>query len=530
LPKKKGDRRQPNSPRSQINRFHEDTGKQIAGSRIPIIPLCRFRRWDVSFCRRPHARQTLRSRFGPGGEASPAADGIEEFERIHHTKELKRMSAKADGFINFLEKHLTPIATRIENQRHIATIKDGMISLMAILMVGSISLIIAGVGNFFPEGSPVHGFFTRHSALLNLPFNFTFGLLSIYSAVSISYTHARRLDLPPLHAIIGGVLATVILCGRYEDGKFDFAFLDSRGLFVSIFASMFAVEAMKWLVEKKITIRIKGLPDMIGKTFEAILPLLVIIIASMIINQTVISLSGGQILPEVFTTMFAPAVKGIDSYLGVFLVSLFEMMFWFLGLNGYAILVGFSLPFMTHYLAENAAAFSAGEVPQYIFTENWWGYFLACTGSGLTGALAILALFSKSKTLRATGKATIIPAFFNISEPVVYGFPVVYNPYLFLPFVIGTPLLGMFTYFIFDMGWVRAPIASVGGMPTPIAQYLVTLDWKAVLLVPVILGLAILMYYPFFKIYEKSVLKKEELETRSQSKEEDVLKDLDLDF
>ncbi|MFO7342405.1 MAG: PTS transporter subunit EIIC [Bacillaceae bacterium] len=440
------------------------------------------------------------------------------------------MSAKADGFINFLEKHLTPIATRIENQRHIATIKDGMISLMAILMVGSISLIIAGVGNFFPEGSPVHGFFTRHSALLNLPFNFTFGLLAIYSAVSISYTHARRLDLPPLHAIIGGVLATVILCGRYEDGKFDFAFLDSRGLFVSIFASMFAVEAMKWLVEKKITIRIKGLPDMIGKTFEAILPLLVIIIASMIINQTVISLSGGQILPEVFTTMFAPAVKGIDSYLGVFLVSLFEMMFWFLGLNGYAILVGFTLPFMTHYLAENAAAFSAGEVPQYIFTENWWGYFLACTGSGLTGALAILALFSKSKTLRATGKATIIPAFFNISEPVVYGFPVVYNPYLFLPFVIGTPLLGMFTYFIFDMGWVRAPIASVGGMPTPIAQYLVTLDWKAVLLVPVILGLAILMYYPFFKIYEKSVLKKEELETRAQSKEEDVLKDLDLDF
>lgn len=111
-----------------------------------------------------------------------------------------------------------------------------------------------------------------------------------------------------------------------------------------------------------------------------------------------------------------------------------------------------------------------------------------------------------------------------------YGFPVVYNPYLFLPFVIGTPLLGMFSYFIFDMGWVRAPIASVGGMPTPIAQYLVTLDWKAVLLVPVILGLAILMYYPFFKIYEKSVLKKEELETRAQSKEEDVLKDLDLDF
>lgn len=369
--------------------------------------------------------------------------------------------------------------------------------------------------------------------MLNLPFNFTFGLLSIYTAVSISYTHARRLDIPPHHAIIGGVLATLILCGRYEDGQFDFALLDSRGLFVSIFASILAVEAMKFLVEKKVTIRIKGLPDMIGKTFEAILPLLIIILSTMVINQIVINLSGGQILPEVFTTMFAPAVSGIDSYLGVFLISLFEMLFWFLGLNGYAIIVGFTLPFMTHYVAENAAAFAAGEIPQFIFTENWWGYFLACTGSGITGAIAILALFSKSKTLKATGKATIIPAFFNISEPVVYGLPVVYNPYLFIPFVFGTPLIGLFTYFIFDMGWVRAPIANVGGMPTPLAQYLVTLDWKAILLVPVILGLAILMYYPFFKLYEKSVLKKEAEEaamTKGKTEQKDVLEDLELDF
>lgn len=287
---------------------------------------------------------------------------------------------------------------------------------------------------------------------------------------------------------------------------------------------------MKWLVEKKVTIQIKGLPDMIGKTFEAILPLLIIILVSVTFHRVVIYLSGGQILPEVFTNMFAPAVDGIDSYLGVFLISLFEMLFWFLGLNGYAIIVGFTLPFMTHYLAENANTFMAGGVPQFIFTENWWGYFLACTGSGVTGAIAILALFSKSKTLKATGKATIVPAFFNISEPVVYGFPVAYNPYLFIPFVIGTPLLGMFTYFIFDMGWVRAPIASVGGMPTPVAQYLVTLDWKAVLLVPLILGLAILMYYPFFKIYEKSVMEKDQEGVTENEKNNDVLEGLDLDF
>jgi PTS system cellobiose-specific IIC component len=445
------------------------------------------------------------------------------------------MFSKMHGFMNLLEKYMAPLASRIESQRHISTIKDGMISLMAILMVGSISLIISGIGNFFPEGGAIRKFFVDNANLLNMPFTFTYGLLSVYAAVSISYTHARKLNIPPFHAIIGGLLATLILCAKYVDGKFDMAFLDSRGLFIAIFASILAVESMKFLVEKKVTIRINGLPDMIGKTFESILPLMIIIIVSVAINQLVLSQADGQNLPEVFTTMFAPAVNSIDTPLGVFLVSLAEMIFWFLGLNGYAILVGFTLPFMTQYLASNAKAFAAGETPVHIFTENWWGYFLACTGSGLVGAIAILALFSKSKTLRSAGKASIVPAIFNISEPIVYGLPVVYNPYLFIPFVFGTPTLGLFTYWIFDMGWVRAPIAAVGGMPTPIAQYLVTLDWRAVMLVPVILGLATLMYYPFFKLYEKSVLQKEMEEAKQESeagyKKGSITADgLDLDF
>jgi PTS system cellobiose-specific IIC component len=59
------------------------------------------------------------------------------------------MGERMNRFVKQLEQHFMPIATKIENQRHIATIKDGMISLMAVLMVGSISLIIAGLGNFF---------------------------------------------------------------------------------------------------------------------------------------------------------------------------------------------------------------------------------------------------------------------------------------------------------------------------------------------------------------------------------------------
>ena len=133
---------------------------------------------------------------------------------------------------------------------------------------------------------------------------------------------------------------------------------------------------------------------------------------------------------------------------------------------------------------------------------------------------------SKSKELKAAGKASIIPAIFNISEPVVYGFPVAYNPYLFIPFVIGTPILSVFSYYVFKFGFVNKPVVNVGGMPSPIAQYLITMDWKGPVYAVIIVILGIFMYYPFFKMYEKSVLAEEE-KVVEVNKE---LEELDLDF
>lgn len=434
-------------------------------------------------------------------------------------------------FVSKLEKYVAPIANRIESQRHIATIKNGMISLMAVLMVGSIGMIISGIGSFFPADSSVGMFFSEYSSILNIPFQYTYAVLSIYCAISISFYHAKQLDIPPFHCIIAGVSATLVLNTKVVDGILDTAFLDSRGLFVSIFASILAVEFMNYATKKNLTIRVKGLPDMIGKTFESIVPLLLVIVASAFISQITISLTGGQIIPELFTTMLAPAVTGIDSALGVFTIIFLEMIFWFFGLNGYAILVGFTLPFMTQYVAANATAFQAGaEVLPHVFTEAWWGTIAAATGSGLTGAISILGLRSKSKQLNAAGKASIVSAIFNISEPVVYGFPIAFNPYFFIPFVIGTPILATISYFVFRLGFIRPPVAQVGGMPTPIAQYLITLDWKAPVYAILVIVAAVVMYYPFFKMYEKSVIEKEKEAARREETNFDDDIDFDLDF
>ncbi len=244
-------------------------------------------------------------------------------------------------------------------------------------------------------------------------------------------------------------------------------------------------------------------------TFEAIVPLVVLLFGAVGLSILMQSITSGQIIPEAFTTMLAPAINSIDTPYAVFLICFLEMLFWFIGLNGYAILIGFVLPFMTQYLGANAAAYAAGEPIPHVFAPNFWDYFMGFSGSGITGALVILALFSKSKELKAVGKVSVVPAIFTISEPVVFGLPICFNPYLFIPFVLGTPILAVGQWFVFHFGWVRPPIANVGGTPIPLAQYLATMDWRAIVLIVFVLAAAVCMYYPFFKMYEKSLIKEE---------------------
>ncbi|EIA19920.1 PTS system beta-glucoside-specific, IIC component, partial [Listeria fleischmannii subsp. coloradonensis] len=166
----------------------------------------------------------------------------------------KNKTSVMERFIAFMEKYFEPIAAKIEKQRHIQSIKNGMIALISVLIIGSFSLIISAIGNMFPEGTAVKTFFVNNAEILNLPFQFTFGLLSLYAAVTISYNHAKQLKVPILHSILGAVMTTITLNTKFIDGKLSTEFLDSRGLFIAIFGSLLAVEIIHFFIKKKVKI------------------------------------------------------------------------------------------------------------------------------------------------------------------------------------------------------------------------------------------------------------------------------------
>ncbi|WP_137626443.1 PTS sugar transporter subunit IIC [Lactiplantibacillus pingfangensis] len=431
----------------------------------------------------------------------------------------------------FLEKYVEPLAKKFEQQRHIASIKNGMISLITVLLVGSFSTIFVSIGKLIPI-TGVQKFFTQNEALFNIPFNYTFGLLSVFCALAISYRHSQRLEVPVFHGMAAGLLSTLVLDTKIgANGKFITEFLDSRGLFLAIFASLVAVEIYAYCLRHNVTLHFKGLPSMIADTFAAVIPILISMILMIVITTIVGQFTGGKILPEAFTTSLAPFFNSIDTPWVVFIIALFNSLLWFLGLNGYAIMIGFVLPVMTSNLAENMAAYQAGKPIPHIFVTTFWDFFCANTGDGLTLAIVILALMSTSKELKAIGKACLVPSLFGISEPAIFGLPIAYNPYLFIPFVFGTPILATLQWFVFHLGWVRPPIAHVGGVPAYVGSYLSTMDPRAVILAIVVTILAVLMHYPFFKMFEKSVKEQEAKEVSAEEvqrqKEQDAL---EVDF
>ncbi|MFQ9071616.1 MAG: PTS transporter subunit EIIC [Faecalibacillus faecis] len=89
-----------------------------------------------------------------------------------------------------------------------------------------------------------------------------------------------------------------------------------------------------------------------------------------------------------------------------------------------------------------------------MFTTPFWVYFVAIGGCGSCLALAILLVRSKSKQLNTVGKVGIIPSFFGISEPLIFGIPLMLNPIFFVPFLLTSTVNCIIAYISMSVGIV----------------------------------------------------------------------------
>ncbi|MFZ7946252.1 PTS sugar transporter subunit IIC [Neobacillus sp. 19] len=435
---------------------------------------------------------------------------------------MKSLLSFIDKRIPTIQKAIAPFAGRLEKQKHLASIKNGMQDLTAVLLIGSFFFVISFILQYLQKNFGLLG--SLKLDLLNIPVQLTFGMLSIYAAVSVSYRHARRIDAPIIPSIFSSVFIVGVAVGGITPTGIDYGNFDTGGFLIALIVSLLTVEVLNKCTKYNLTAKFKHIPEGSVHTFQFVMPVVLLSAAFLAINLLIETTTKQTNVSEwIFHYLFW-GIESIDTPVMVFILVFLEMLFWFIGINGYAVLAGFILPFATFYLGEDLSAVMNGGTPEYIFTPNFWDYFASLSGAGIAGALVLLALGSKVNEIKSVGKTSIIPSLFSITEPILYGLPIAFNIYLFIPFVIGTPILATLQWYIFKWGFVNFPVVHVADAPIPLAQVLSTMDWRALIMMIVVFILAVIMYYPFFKLYEKSVMEEQ------NNQDNDRYADLDLDF
>ena len=411
-----------------------------------------------------------------------------------------------EKFIKWLEEYYAPVATRIGDQRHLKAIRDGIVSLIPLLLMGSFFLIIA-----FPPVASLAKMVEPYVSTLCSVNNTTMGLMGLMASFSIAYSLAGSYKMDPLGNALISVATFMLATPFTKDGNIASAWMGSKGLFVAMLVAIFVVEVQRYMIKKNLVIRMpEGVPPAVARSFMSLVPGFISISTVFVINS-LLSASATNMQDIIYKILAAPLLSLSGSLPAFLLAIFFAQLLWSVGIHGAALVGGVMSPVFLTLAQQNAAAKAAGlEVPN-IVCQQLWDVYGNIGGSGATFALVIMMLFiGKSKQLKALSKSAIGPAFFAINEPILFGMPIIMNPILMIPFIFAPLISITIAYFAMDAGMVDKLFAMAPWTTPPIINaFIDTGDIRAAILQIVCFFVTGAIYYPFFKIWDAAKAKEE---------------------
>ncbi len=425
------------------------------------------------------------------------------------------MSSFYQAMIDVIERKITPMAGAVGQQRHVIAIRDGFVAALPFMIIGSFMLVF-----IFPPFSPdTHWGFARawldfslaYREQLMLPYHLSMGVMTFFISTGIGASMGRQHKLDPVMTGLLAFMGFLLVAAPVADGKISTEYFSGQGIFTAILTAIYTSEVYAWLKRHNITIRLpKEVPTGVARSFEILIPVIVIVATLHPLNLLIESWTG-MIIPQAIMHLLQPLVSASDSLPAVLLSVLICQVLWFAGIHGALIVTGIMNPFWLTNLAANQAALEAGLPLPHIYITGFWDFYLLIGGVGSTLPLAFLLLRSRTAHLRSIGRMGVVPSFFNINEPILFGMPIIMNPLFFLPFICVPMVNAIFAWTATKLGWV-AQVVSMAPWTTPGP---VGASWAANwALSPVILCLfcmlmSALMYLPFLRVYERSLLQQE---------------------
>ena len=354
--------------------------------------------------------------------------------------------------------------------------------------------------------------------------NGTMNILSLLIVVLISYSLSvtRKVKNPiiPVTVAVACMFALMptsvelIPAGMSEavevGGVMPFSLTNAGGMFVGIFVGILATELFIRLSRvERLQIRMSGnIPAAVIQTFNSLIAVVLTIAIFALASFIAVVVTGMEINEIIVAIIQAPLVKLTTSLPGFLGLCMCTNLLFFFGIHAGGIVNPILEPPLLVAMQQNVEAFAAHqEIPNIIVLpfRDLYGH-LGGTGSTIALLIAVFIL-SRRREHKEFAKMVIPTSIFNINEPIVFGFPIIFNPFMLIPFVFGPLVLFGVAYFATAVGLVSPIVAYVPwSVPPLINGYMASGgDIRNVILQLFLIVLQIVIYIPFLKLYERSL-------------------------
>ena len=417
--------------------------------------------------------------------------------------------------IELIEKG-KPFFEKISRNIYLRAIRDGFIAGMPVILFSSIFILIAYVPNAwgFHWSKDIETF-------LMTPYSYSMGILAFFvgGTTAKALTDSMNRDLPATNQInfLSTMLASMVgfllmAAEPAKEGGFLTAFMGTKGLLTAFIAAFVTVNVYKVCVKNNVTIRMpEEVPPNISQVFKDLIPFTVSVVLlyglELLVKGTL-----GVTVAESIGTLLAPLFSAADGYLGITLIFGAYAFFWFVGIHGPSIVEPAIAAITYANIDANLHLIQAGQHADKVITSGTQMFIATMGGTGATLIVPFLFMWiCKSDRNRAIGRASVVPTFFGVNEPILFGAPIVLNPIFFVPFIF-TPIVNVWIFKFFvdtlnmnsfsaNLPWVTpGPLGIVLGTNFQVLSFIL-----AGLLVVV----DTIIYYPFVKVYDEQILEEE---------------------
>lgn len=417
--------------------------------------------------------------------------------------------------IEFIEKG-KPFFEKISRNPYLRAIRDGFIAAMPVILFSSIFLLVAYVPNIF-------GFTWSDEvvAAIMKPYDYTMGIVAVLVAgtTAKSLTDAFNRPLPKTNQInfistmIASISGFLLLASDGIEGGFANGYMGTKGLLTAFLAAFITVNLYKVCVKNNVTIRMPDeVPPNVSQAFKDVIPYALSIFVLYGIDLATRQFLGTNVA-EAILKLFEPLFTAADGYVGITIIFGAYALFWFVGIHGPSI-VEPAIAAITYANVEtNFQLLQAGQHADKILTSGTQMFIVTMGGTGATLVVPFMFMWlTKSKRNKAIGRASVVPTFFGVNEPILFGAPLVLNPVFFVPFILA-PIANVwiFKFFVDTLKMNSFSVNLPWTTPGPLGIVMGTnFAPLAFVLAILLVFVDVLIYYPFLKVYDEQILSEEQ--------------------